>query len=152
MGIGNIKVDLNEYIEDINVNLCDNCANLTPECELQVVKVDNAGITSNDIKCKNFHFKERTEMIQKCRDLMNEIDEKFKPFTEIFWEQHRDNITEEEMLSQMRIIVAEMNDETTEEFNTMASMFSNCNCGWDSYRTGRIVHDLLIEKWYPRGR
>lgn len=151
MAVGNITVDLKDYTKDIEINLCDNCTNLTPKCEPIYITVEDEYLIGAKISCRNFHFKERTEMIQKCKDLMCEIDEKFKPFTEIFWEQHRGNITEEEMLNQMRNIVAEMNDETMEEFNEMAKMFSDCNCGWDSYRAGRIVHDLLIEKWYPKG-
>lgn len=152
MGIGNIKVDLSEYIKDVTVNLCDNCTNLTPDCEPIYIDGEEVLIDNIAVNCDRFHFKEKTEMIQKCNDLMHEIDEKFKPFTEIFWEQHKGNITRDEMLDQIRSIVAEMNDETMEEFNVMASMFSDCNCGWTSYRTGRVLHDLLIEKWYPEGK
>lgn len=150
MVLENITVDLKDCTEDIEINLCDNCTNLTPQCEPQVINVDDINI-NGVVNCERFHFKERTEMIQKCNDLMREIEEKFKPFTQIFWEEHKGNITKDEMLNQMRSIVAEMNDETMEEFNVMASMLSEYNCGFDSYRTGRIVHDLLIEKWYPKG-
>ena len=90
-----------------------------------------------------------TEIITKCRDLISEIDSRFELFVKIYLECHNQNITYEEMESEMRDIIEEMDDLTMSEYNEMHKMYSNSNCAWYSYRTGEIVHKLLLEKWYP---
>jgi len=88
-----------------------------------------------------------TEMIEKCRNLIDEIDQKFEPFTKLYLSYDEGNITYEEMLNQMRKIIEPMNDSTMEAFNEMHKMYSTTNCAWYSYKTGEIIHKLLLEKW-----
>ena len=88
-----------------------------------------------------------TKMIEKCHDLINEIDQKFEPFIKLYLDYHDTKITEEEMLYQMKEIIDEMDNSTMEAFNEMHKMYSTMNCAWYSYNTGEIVHTLLLDKW-----
>jgi len=91
----------------------------------------------------------QSEMIAKCHSLISEIDKKYSIFIKIFREHHQGKITQQDMLNKMSEIVNTMDDDTMREYNEMAKMYSMSNCGWDSYETGRIVHKLLLNKWYP---
>ena len=99
------------------------------------------------MRFRNIEMKD-TELVEKCKELMLEVNKKFDSFTKIFLDNHEGVITEDGMLDKMREIVINLNESEIWELNELAKMFSTCNCSWYTYDTGRIVHELLCEKWF----
>lgn len=90
-----------------------------------------------------------SEMTKKCKELMSEIDQIFKPYINIYLDYYEKKIlTQDGMLDEIRSLIANLTDEEMTELNELHKMYFTLNCWYVSYDIANIVHELLLEKWY----
>lgn len=83
---------------------------------------------------------------------MKEIEERYEVFENIYIRKIHGIITKENMLEEMRKVVANMDNSAKREYAFIGKMFSKANCGYTTYKTAEIVHKLLMEALYPNNK
>lgn len=92
-----------------------------------------------------------TELVKISHELINNIEEAIKDFVSIYSAFYfKKSISEDEMRQQIRELLLPYNREELIEYNEMCKMFSDSNCGYIEFMTGRIIHEEIIKILYPR--
>lgn len=91
----------------------------------------------------------QSEILQKIDDLLEMIVDKFSYFNQLYLDNYKELISEDEMIKKIKEKIETFSDIEWEEYNEMTTMLSKTNCCWSLYRTGELVHKLLMEQKYP---
>ena len=92
---------------------------------------------------------EPSDLDLKSQELMMNISETFKPYTELFLQVYNKKITKEQPYHEIRTLLENKTGQELQELNNLHKMFSTSNCGWDEYHASYIVHYIILELFYP---
>lgn len=91
----------------------------------------------------------QSEILQKIDDLLEMIVDKFSYFNQLYLDNYKELISEDEMIKKIKEKIETFSDIEWKEYNEMQKMLLETNCCWSLYKTGRLVHKLLMEQKYP---
>lgn len=88
-----------------------------------------------------FEVLEKSEIVQRCYNLLNEISAKFNIFKEILDRKTSGLITEAQMKKEIRETLLTMDKDEIMILNEIGKMFSTSNCDWRDYEVRKYVHE-----------
>ena len=94
---------------------------------------------------------EKSEIYAECQSLLSKISKKLDWFSQeyIKWD-HRKEITQEELRSNINNKLSEMSELERLEYNEICKMLSQSNCWYAEYQVAQIIHEELIKIWYGK--
>lgn len=89
------------------------------------------------------------EIVQKSQEIIQAINDALKPYSDLYLKYHKGDITYIELEDQIydKLVFRDIDD--LYDMNEMCKMYSDCNCGWYEYETGRVIHKVIIKILYP---
>jgi len=92
-----------------------------------------------------FDVLEKSEIVQRCYTLLNEISNKFNIFKEVLDRKFAGHINEMQMREEIREIIMSMDKDELIILNEIGKMFSMSNCDWRDYEVRQIIHEEYIK-------
>ena len=92
-----------------------------------------------------------SDFASKADEVLKDIDDEFNKFSfiETYLKFDKHKITENEITTHFDNAIASVEQPKRHTWNKMWSMLSNTNCWYITYKAGQLLHDRLINFWYP---